>query len=74
MKRVTLNEMLDEVKHNLGRKYWSMSFSPDSWFFPSDLSPFNSQFKYRCKKLYEAGMLERQGNSSDRWGYRYRVI
>jgi len=73
MTRITLDELLDDVKRRLAVKYWNYSFKPDSWFFPSDLSPHNNQFKYRCKKLYEAGMLKRQGSNGDRWGYRYKV-
>ena len=48
------------------------SFYSD-WFFPSDLIPHSNSFKYSCKKLYEQGKLERQGDSIDRWGYQYRI-
>ena len=71
MKRVTLDEMLDEVKHRVGISTYH--YENGSWFMPNDIAPHSSRFKYRCKKLYEAGLLERQGTSRDRWGYSYRV-
>jgi len=71
-KRLNPNEMMAEVRHCLIRKYWNMSFTLDSWFFPSDLHPYDASFKYRCKKLYELGLLERD-NSAGRWGWRYHI-
>lgn len=65
-------EWLLEVKRQLTIKRWNHSFKPNEWFFPSDVIPHSTQFKYRCKKLYEAGLLERS-ESHGRWGWRYRV-
>jgi len=72
MKRLSLEQMLETVKHRLTLKFWDYSFEPHDWFFPSDLSPHNAQFKRYCIKLHKAGLLERQDNAG-RWGYRYRV-
>lgn len=47
---------------------------PDGWFFPSDLIPHSAKLKYACKKLTEKGLMEKRGDSSDRWGYAYRII
>jgi len=66
-------QILEEVIRKLARTYWNYNFKPNEWFFPSDVSPHSTSFKYKCKKLHALGMLERQGDSSDRWGYRYRV-
>jgi len=66
-------EWLEEVKRKLTIKHWNYSHEPDAWFFPSDVAPHDAQFKYRCTRLYEAGLLERHGDSKDRWGYRYRI-
>ena len=71
-RRLDFDEMMAQVRRYLTRKYWSMSFTLDSWFFPSDLSPFDAGFKYRCKKLYEMGLLERSA-SAGRRGYRYHI-
>jgi hypothetical protein len=46
----------------------------DGRFFPSDIVPHSSSFKYACKKLYEQGLLERFGDVGDRWGYQYKII
>jgi hypothetical protein len=72
-KRLSLDEMLTNVKRRLAIKQWNISFEPNDWFFPSDVSSHNSLFKYQCKKLHEAGLLERQGYSDSRWGYSYRI-
>ena len=71
-KKLDPDEMMAEVKHKLTREYWNMSFTLDSHFFPSDLSPFDTGFKYKCKKLHELGLLERDDNPG-RWGYRYHI-
>ena len=75
MKRLTLDEMLAKVKSLLGHDFWNpnMRYEQTDWFFPSDLIPHSSQFKYQCKKLYEAGLLERHGDGTNRWGYTYRI-
>lgn len=72
-KRLNPDDMIAEVERKLTAKYWNMSFTLDSWFFPSDLCPHSLAFKYRCKKLYELGLLERQGDGRARWGYRYHI-
>jgi len=66
-------QMLEEVKRRLTLTYWNYSFKPTEWFFPSDVTPYSNSFKYKCKKLHALGMLERQGDGTARWGYRYRV-
>ena len=71
--RMKLEEWLAEVKRLLAIKRWNYTHKPDAWFFPSDVAPHSAQFKYRCKKLYEAGLLERHGDSKERWGYQYRI-
>jgi hypothetical protein len=71
--RLSLDGMLANVKRRLAIKQWSISFKMDDWFFPSDVTSHSSNFKYQCKKLYEAGLLERRGNKTDRWGYRYKI-
>lgn len=72
-KRLNPDEMMAEVKERLTAEYWSMSFTLDSWFFPGDLYPHSTAFRYKCKKLYELGLLERQGDWGARWGYRYHI-
>jgi len=69
----TLDELLSDIKRLLALKRWNYSYEMNDWFFPSDLIPHSTSVKYRCKKLFIAGLLERQGSSSDRWGYRYRI-
>jgi len=72
-KRIDLQEALALVKGMLSRKFWNPKhYEPNDWFFPSDLAN-SPQFKYKCKKLYEVGLLERRGDENDRWGYQYRV-
>ena len=71
---LTLNELLDEVKRALSIKHWNYSYEPHDWFFPNDVIAHSSQFKYRCNKLYKAGLLDRRGDERDRWGYQYRVL
>ena len=44
----------------------------NDWFFPDDIAPHSSQFKYRCNKLYMSGLLERD-QTCGRWGYQYRI-
>ena len=45
----------------------------DEEFFPSDLISHSSALKYTCKKLYKQGVLERKGDSNNRWGYTYQI-
>ena len=71
-KRHNPTEMMEEVRRLLTKEYWNMSFTLDSWFFPSDLIPFSTVFKYKCKKLFKLGLLERS-NGAGRWGYRYHI-
>jgi len=66
-------QMLEEVKKRLTEKHWNYSFKPHSWFFPSDAAPHDASFKYKCKRLYKLGLLERRGDSNARWGFSYRV-
>ena len=67
---MSLDEMFDDiVRHVTSHKFTS----PDGWFFPGDIVPHGNRFKYKCKVLYSAGRLERQGTRHDRWGYRYRI-
>jgi len=46
----------------------------DGWFFPGDIVPHSTKFKYACKKYYKDGLLDRMGDSSDRWGYQYKIL
>lgn len=48
--------------------------TPNGWFFPGDVYPHSQSLKYKCNKLYKLGLLERRGDSSDRWGYSYRIL
>ena len=73
MARMTIEEMIADLKRRLLAPRWNMKFAIDEWFFPGDVAPHSAQFKYRCKKLYEASLLERQDSSLNRWGYSYRV-
>lgn len=70
---INLVEALEDVKRRLATPKWNISHKPHEWFFAGDVAPHSNTFKYRCKKLYEAGVLERQGDGTNRWGYRYRV-
>jgi len=54
----------------LPRRY---TMTLNDWFFPAELIPHSTKLKYRCNKLYENGLLERQGAANNRWGYRYRI-
>ena len=65
-------DMLEEIKRSLAGEFWNHSYMPTDWFFPSDVSPHDSSFKYLCKRLHEIGLLNRSGNPG-RWGYRYQV-
>lgn len=73
MKRLTTEEILADVVRSLAIPKWNYSFEPNDWFFPSDVRPHSSTFKYRCKKLHALGLLERDGDSPSRWGFRYRA-
>ena len=78
MKRLTLEEKFELVKHKLTIKHWRYSFTPHQWFRPDDVSPHNISFKRICSQLFEAGYLERNPPKGDelyigRWGYSYRV-
>ena len=64
-----LSEWLDEVKRKIHN--FPYGHKENSWFFPCDIAPHSAQFKYRCKKLAEAGLLTRGFNG--RWGYSYRI-
>ncbi len=66
----TLEEMLGGVVQSLNKSRYG--YGVHDWFSPNDVRPFSTSFKYQCKKLYEAGLLER-GLSCGRWGYYYRV-
>jgi len=69
-KRLSPDEMLAKVRRLLAT---SSYLHKDGWFFPSDLIPLSSSFKYQCKKLYGLGLLEREGDANSRWGYSYRI-
>jgi hypothetical protein len=69
MKRLTLAEKLAELRQEL---QVSKRHNQNSWFFPSDLA-HGSAIKYQCRKLYEAGLIERRGDPDSRWGYQYRI-
>ena len=71
--RLTPDEMLADVERRLAIPRWNMNFKSHDWFFPNDVAPHSSKFKYMCKKLHGLGMLERNGGGSNRWGYTYRV-
>ena len=73
-KRLTPDEMMAEVREGLTAEYWNYSFTLDSWFFPSDVHPHSTSFKYTCNKLYELGLLERNGSPPGSWGYRYHIL
>jgi hypothetical protein len=45
----------------------------EDWFFPSDIIPHSTAFKYACNKFSEQGLLEKRGDKRDRWGYQYKV-
>ena len=47
--------------------------TPDGWFFPTDVAPHDASFKYACQKFHKIGLLERQGDSTDHYGYQYRI-
>ncbi len=70
--RLTLDEMLIDLKRRMGNPH-RFNIKTDDWFFPCDVTPHSTKLKYRCNKLYKAGILERQGDGKDRWGYRYRI-
>ena len=72
-KRLTPDEMLQEVIRTLALPRWRYTLEPNDWFFASDAVPHSSSFKYMCNKLYTLGFLEREGDGTNRWGYRYRV-
>ena len=74
MKHLTLSEKFEELKRNINMERWNYTLSEDKWFFPSDVVPHSTQIKYWCKQLYEAGFLEREGDGTARWGYRYKII
>ncbi|KKL82683.1 hypothetical protein LCGC14_1982290 [marine sediment metagenome] len=67
-----LDESLASVIRALAESRCNTKLKPHAPFFPSDAVPHSSKFKYKCKKLYEAGLLERS-EGYGRWGYRYRV-
>jgi hypothetical protein len=69
MRRCSLK--METVKKAInGHKY----LRNDGWFFPSDIKPHSQSFKNMCKYLYEKGFMERSGDSTDRWGFMYRVL
>ncbi len=70
--RITPEDMLKEIQKRLTVPTWNYSFKPHEWFFPGDVAPHSTSFKYKCNKLYELGLLERS-EGYGRWGYRYRV-
>lgn len=62
---------LEDIKRLLqNSKYYK---TENDWFFPSDLISHSNALKYTCNKLFEQGILERQGCVGDRWGYFYRI-
>ena len=72
MKRETLDESLSDVKILLAIPH-RYTIDPYSWWMPSDVLPHSPQFKRKCVKLCKAGLLERRGDGSSRWGYSYRL-
>ena len=45
----------------------------NGWFFPGDVIPHGDRFKRACVKYYKQGLLERRGDSGDRWGFMYKL-
>jgi hypothetical protein len=72
-KKLVPEEALADVKRCLLLPQWQRKANPTAWFFPSDIVNHSSSFKYKCEKLYKAGLLERNGSPDDRWGFQYRV-
>ena len=69
-KRLSPEEMIAQIKRLMDISHYNYE---GGWFFPSDLTPFSNSLKYQCRKLYGLGLLERQGDASDRWGYSYKI-
>ena len=69
-KRLSPEEMIAQIKRLMAISHYPFN---DGWFMPSDLIPFSSSLKYQCRKLYGLGLLERQGDTSNRWGYSYKI-
>ena len=71
--KIIYAEWILDLEKRLTATYWNMHFTLDSWFFCGDLAPHSTKIKYRCKRLYELGLVERRGNSSNRWGFQYKL-